>query len=80
MRTRNRNKASKGTLQHALSETLKQALLTSRKISSLYTHQADAIDAIYEGKHVIVSTSTASGKSVIYQARTCNFKRKECIC
>ena len=43
------------------------ALESSRKITSFYTHQAAAIDAVREGKHVIVSTSTASGKSVIYQ-------------
>jgi replicative superfamily II helicase len=43
------------------------ALQGSRKITSLYSHQAAAIDAIARGKNVIVSTSTASGKSVIYQ-------------
>ena len=32
-------------------------------------HQAAAINAISRKKHVIVSTSTASGKSVIYQVR-----------
>lgn len=50
-----------------LSETIMKALQDSRKITSLYSHQAAAIDAIARGKNVIVSTSTASGKSVIYQ-------------
>lgn len=50
-----------------LSETILQALQSSRKITSLYSHQAAAIDAVARGQNVIVSTSTASGKSVIYQ-------------
>jgi hypothetical protein len=45
------------------------ALRDARKITTLYTHQANAIAALSQGKDVIVSTSTASGKSVIYQAR-----------
>jgi DEAD/DEAH box helicase domain-containing protein len=53
-----------------LSETIMKALHDSRKITSLYSHQAAAIDAIARGKNVIVSTSTASGKSVIYQVPT----------
>jgi hypothetical protein len=54
-------------LKHPLSHTIQHALATSRNISSLYTHQVAAITALAEGKHVIVSTPTASGKSVIYQ-------------
>ncbi|KAG1351765.1 hypothetical protein G6F62_002886 [Rhizopus arrhizus] len=41
--------------------------LEKKGISNLYIHQANAIKGIREGKHVIVSTSTASGKSLIYQ-------------
>lgn len=55
------------TLDPPLSTTIMKALQDSRKITSLYSHQAAAIDAISKGKNVIVSTSTASGKSVIYQ-------------
>lgn len=33
----------------------------------LYVHQAQALEAITARKHVIVSTSTSSGKSLIYQ-------------
>ena len=52
-----------------LSEAIHQALQNSRNITSLYSHQAAAIDAVARGQNVIVSTSTASGKSIIYQAR-----------
>lgn len=33
----------------------------------LYVHQAQALHAVADKKHVIVSTSTSSGKSLIYQ-------------
>ena len=33
----------------------------------MYRHQAKAINDLWDNKHVIVSTSTASGKSLIYQ-------------
>ena len=35
-------------------------------IDELYTHQTDAINALRDGKNVIVSTGTASGKSLCY--------------
>ncbi|KAG1730617.1 DEAD H helicase [Suillus lakei] len=57
-----------GLLDEPLSHIIQQALRESRNITSLYHHQAAAINAIAQRKHVIVSTSTASGKSVIYQA------------
>ena len=46
---------------------LTNALLSARGISKVYCHQAKAINDLWENKHVIVSTSTASGKSLIYQ-------------
>lgn len=55
-------------LEPPLSDSIAQALRDSRKIISFYTHQVAAIRALSQGRHVIVSTSTASGKSVIYQA------------
>lgn len=58
-----------GTLDIPLSKTVMQALQDARKISSLYVHQVASINAVMQGKNVIVSTSTASGKSVIYQVR-----------
>jgi DEAD/DEAH box helicase domain-containing protein len=56
-----------GKLSRNLSPDLAQVLYESRRISELYSHQATAINRLWEGKHVIVSTSTASGKSLIYQ-------------
>ncbi|KAK2467067.1 hypothetical protein APHAL10511_001325 [Amanita phalloides] len=41
--------------------------LKSRNIDKLYTHQVAAIQSFNQGKNVVVSTSTASGKSIIYQ-------------
>ncbi|KAH0830257.1 P-loop containing nucleoside triphosphate hydrolase protein [Lanmaoa asiatica] len=66
-RTFDAREARLGNLDEPLSETIQQALRDARKINSLYLHQATAINAIAEDRHVIVSTSTASGKSVIYQ-------------
>ncbi len=41
-------------------------ILAAQGISSLYGHQASAIDQIRMGKHVVVATPTASGKSLVY--------------
>ena len=35
-------------------------------IPSLYSHQAEAVDALRAGRHVVVATPTASGKSLVY--------------
>ncbi|KAJ2360628.1 ATP-dependent 3'-5' DNA helicase, partial [Coemansia sp. RSA 2611] len=43
------------------------ALRETRGIEQLYSHQAQAIDFIMGGHDIVVSTATASGKSVIYQ-------------
>lgn len=40
--------------------------LVSLGIEELYSHQADAIDFISEGKNIAVVTSTASGKTLCY--------------
>ncbi len=42
------------------------AALQDRGISRLYTHQAEAIEAVLEGKHICVVTPTASGKTLCY--------------
>uniref|UniRef100_A0A8H7Y073 P-loop containing nucleoside triphosphate hydrolase protein n=2 Tax=Psilocybe cubensis TaxID=181762 RepID=A0A8H7Y073_PSICU len=60
--------AQTGYLNPPISDKITNAVLYSRNITTLYSHQVAAIDAIRRGKHVVVSTSTASGKSVIYQA------------
>jgi len=40
--------------------------LESGGAARLYSHQAQAIDAVRAGRHVIVNTTTGSGKSLIY--------------
>ncbi|MBD3161721.1 MAG: DEAD/DEAH box helicase [Candidatus Eisenbacteria bacterium] len=48
-----------------LSPTMQEAL-DRMGIETLYTHQAQAIDAIREGRDVVVVTGTASGKTLCY--------------
>ncbi|MHA2052563.1 MAG: DEAD/DEAH box helicase, partial [Candidatus Hodarchaeales archaeon] len=36
----------------------------------LYTHQAEALNLIAEGKHVVITTATASGKTLIFSLAT----------
>ena len=56
-----------GELNFTLSQSLVNALYNTRNITQLYSHQAEAINNLHEGNNVIVSTSTSSGKSLIYQ-------------
>ena len=56
-----------GDLRFQLSQNLVNALYNTRGITQLYSHQAEAINNLYGGSNVIVSTSTSSGKSLIYQ-------------
>ncbi|ORY97959.1 P-loop containing nucleoside triphosphate hydrolase protein [Syncephalastrum racemosum] len=58
--------ANYGELDPPLLPEMKEAL-RQRGIDSLFAHQADAIRALREHHHVIVTTATASGKSLIYQ-------------
>jgi DEAD/DEAH box helicase domain-containing protein len=46
--------------------------LASRGISQLYTHQAEVINHALAGKHVVVITPTASGKTLCYNAPVLN--------
>ncbi|KAI9452326.1 P-loop containing nucleoside triphosphate hydrolase protein [Russula earlei] len=55
---------SLGSLDPPLSDSIATALRDARRITTLYAHQTKAITALSQGKDVIVSTSTASGKSV----------------
>src|SRR5262252_10454788 len=50
-----------------LDSRLKLAL-ASRGVEQLYTHQADAIDHALAGRHTVVTTPTASGKTLCYNA------------
>ncbi|KAK2765134.1 hypothetical protein FQN54_008833 [Arachnomyces sp. PD_36] len=56
-----------GELTFSLSQNLVNALYNTRGITQFYSHQAEAINNLYDGHNVIVSTSTSSGKSLIYQ-------------
>ena len=40
--------------------------LEARGITSLYTHQAEAIEAVHAGQDIVVVTPTASGKTLCY--------------
>ena len=51
----------------ALDDRLRQALAT-RGIGRLYTHQAGAIEHALAGRNVVVTTPTASGKTLCYNA------------
>ena len=42
------------------------AALARRGIESVYTHQADVWEDAARGRHVIVTTGTASGKSLAF--------------
>ncbi|MCV7426952.1 DEAD/DEAH box helicase [Mycobacterium montefiorense] len=48
------------------------AALTDRGISAPWSHQARAAELAHAGRHVVVSTGTASGKSLAYQLPVLN--------
>jgi DEAD/DEAH box helicase domain-containing protein len=56
-----------GELEFALSQSLVDAIYNAKGIERLYSHQAEAINNLFRGNNVIISTSTSSGKSLIYQ-------------
>lgn len=56
-----------GDLNFRLSQNLVNALYNTKGITQFYAHQAEAINNLHDGSHVIVATSTSSGKSLIYQ-------------
>jgi len=58
-----------GELDNPLHPALKECLETLG-ISALYRHQAEALNAILAAKNVIISTASASGKSLCYQLAT----------
>ena len=47
-------------------------VLARRGIESLYSHQAEAIDAVLAGRNVAVVTPTASGKTLCYNLPVLN--------
>ncbi len=56
-------------LNSPLTPRISKAIFKAKNVQELYSHQVAAIDSIRRGRHVVVSTSTASGKSLIYQVR-----------
>ena len=56
-----------GELDFLLSQDMVNALYNAKGITQFYAHQAEAINSLNAGRHVVVSTSTSSGKSLIYQ-------------
>lgn len=56
-----------GELDFLLSQDMVNALYNAKGITQFYAHQAEAINNLQAGHHVVVSTSTSSGKSLIYQ-------------
>ena len=47
-------------------------LVRSSGIKHLYSHQAEAVKASFSGHHVVLATSTASGKTLAYQIPVIN--------
>ena len=43
-----------------------RAAFASRGVTQLYTHQAEAFEHVLGGRHVVVTTPTASGKTLCY--------------
>lgn len=60
-----RQDAAFGELHQPLHPALEETL-RSRSLLPLYSHQAEAINALLQGEHVAVATPAASGKSLCY--------------
>ena len=58
--------ARRGALDNPLDRRVEQAL-EKTGLLPLYSHQADAVNHLTAGSHVMVSTPAASGKSLCYQ-------------
>jgi DEAD/DEAH box helicase domain-containing protein len=43
-----------------------QKAISDRGINQLYSHQAEAINTIFNGSSIVAATPTASGKSMTY--------------
>ena len=61
--------ATTGKLDQPLHDGLRTCL-EALGISTLYSHQAKAVNAIFGGKNVIVATPSASGKTLCYHLAT----------
>lgn len=56
-----------GELEYELNNEVLAAFEVTKGVTKLFTHQADALNALHRGQHVVVCTPTSSGKSLIYQ-------------
>src|ERR1035437_362760 len=54
-----------------------RAALAKRGIARLYSHQADAFDQIQAGRHVVIVTPTASGKTLCYNLPVLNLLMRD---
>jgi DEAD/DEAH box helicase domain-containing protein len=45
-----------------------RAMYEAEGITALWGHQAEALHHVHEGRHTVVATGTASGKSLVFQA------------
>lgn len=64
-------KAEYSDIPKTISPLLVDAI-KKRCIEKLYTHQAEAIEKITEGKNVVIVTPTASGKTICYNVPVLN--------
>ena len=62
-----RREAKYQPIDPPLPDRLRQ-VLSGDNIKSLYSHQAQAIEHVRSGRHIVVVTGTASGKTVCYNA------------
>ena len=58
------NSAQYGTLRHQLAPQIMDYLLKNH--IHLYSHQCDAVNAVAEGRNIIITTPTASGKTLCF--------------
>ena len=54
-----------GALRHQLHHLLEEQLAT-QGLLPLYRHQTESVDSILDGRHLVVATPAASGKSLCY--------------
>src|SRR5688572_18452167 len=65
------SRAEYGPIPEALAPGLHRAL-ADRSIRALYSHQVSAVSAALAGRHVVVATPTASGKSLCFHLPVLN--------
>lgn len=66
VRTRPAREASLAEWPDAVAPAVRAAF-EGKGIHHLWSHQRTALDAVFERRHVVVATGTASGKSLAYQ-------------